>query len=74
MLKKPSRGRKLVFGLFGLSCLLVKQDQLDEQNKPDEPDQPVSLVSPVARARSLSIVGAGRKVEGTVYAAKQGVV
>jgi len=45
MLKKPSMGRKL---LFGLSRLLVKQDQLDEQNKPDEPDRPVS------RARSLS--------------------
>jgi hypothetical protein len=36
MLKKPSGGRKLLFGLFRLFVCL------DEQNKPDEPDRPVS--------------------------------
>jgi len=44
---------------------LVKPGQLDELNKPDEP---------VSRGYSLSIAEADRKVEGAVYAAKQGVV
>ena len=53
---------------------LVKPGQLDELNKPDEPNKPNEPDQPVSRAYFLSIAEADRKVEGAVYAAKQGVV
>ena len=62
------------FILFVSFVWLVKPGQLDELNKPDEPSNPNKPDQPVSRGYSLSIAEADRKVEGAVYAAKQGVV
>jgi len=73
--KALQRKKTVIWFVWFVSFVwLVKPGQLDELNKPDEPSNPNKPDQPVSRGYSLSIAEADRKVEGAVYAAKQGVV